>query len=71
MQTGVSYGEIYGYTQGVPGLIEEGRAIIDRTVTAKTFSGLVGTEAIQSLVKTHLSESEINAIEASMKPKEP
>jgi hypothetical protein len=67
MKTGMPYDEIYGYAQGVPNLISEGRAITDRTITAKTFAGLVGTEAIQSLVKTHLTESEISAIEASMR----
>lgn len=45
--------------------VMEDESIIDRTVTARTFSQLVKVETVQSLVKHHFSEAEINAIEAS------
>ncbi|WP_148294170.1 hypothetical protein [Azospirillum sp. B506] len=52
---------------GVPGLIIESRAFIDRTITAKTFVGLLETESLQGLVKHHFSESEIISIQRSMR----
>jgi hypothetical protein len=40
MQTGMPYDKIHADAQGIPNLISEGRAITDRTITAKTFAGL-------------------------------
>jgi hypothetical protein len=37
----------------------------DATVTARTFSRLIKVGAVQSLVKDHLTQAEISAIEAS------
>ncbi len=49
-------------------VVEESGALVDRTVTAKTFAGLLrSTEALQALVKYHLSHAEILAIEKSMR----
>lgn len=66
MKTGLTYDDVIGYARSAPDLVLESRSVVDRTVTAKTFSGLVRTEAIQSLVKHHFTTSEIDAIEASM-----
>jgi hypothetical protein len=52
--------------KGIDDLIES-RSLVDRTVTARTFAGLLNTEAVQSLVKHHLSEAEIAAIERSIR----
>jgi len=62
----VSYDYVLGYAGGVPDLVLESRAVIDRTVTAQIFAGLINVEALQSLVNQHFSPSEIAAIEASM-----
>jgi hypothetical protein len=69
MKTGVSYDDILGYARDVPSLVIESRSVVDRTVTARAFSGLVQVEAIQSLVRHHFTQSEINSIEASMPAK--
>ena len=52
---------------GASGLVVESRAFIDRTITAQTFVGLLKTESLQSLVKHHLTPSEIGAIERSIR----
>ncbi|MBZ9884714.1 hypothetical protein LB535_20410 [Mesorhizobium sp. CA10] len=66
-QTGGSWSDAMSAVGGVEQLLMESDAIVQRTVTAKTFSGLVRTEAIQSLVQTHLTNSEISAIEQSIR----
>lgn len=52
---------------GVRDFVIEGNAVIDRTVTARTFVGLLNTESLQSLVKLHFSESEIASLERSLR----
>ena len=48
--------------------VERSDAIVERTVTAKTFVGLLrDTEALQALVKHHFTPSELLAIEKSMR----
>jgi hypothetical protein len=51
--------------KGVSDFVIESRSIIDRTVTAQTFVGLLNTESLQSLVKHHFSEAKIAALEKS------
>jgi len=63
---GLSHADILRAANNIESLVFEGREIIDRTVTARTFAGLVNTESIQSLVKHHFSRVEILAIEKSM-----
>ena len=55
--------------EGTRGLIIENKAFVDRTITAKTFVGLVQTEALQSLVKHHFTQAEIASIEKSIRPR--
>lgn len=64
--TGVPYDEINRYAGNVEALVLESNAIVDRTVTAKTYSSLIKTNAIQSLVKHHFTKAEIAAIEKSL-----
>ena len=64
--TGVSMSDLTGFVYNDLEKVFESRAIVDRTITATTFSGLLRTEAIQSLVKHHLSTTEINAVERSL-----
>ncbi len=64
--TGVPYDDIVRYAGGVEKLVLETSSVVDRTVTAKTFAGLVKTESIQSLVQHHFWPSEIAAIERSL-----
>lgn len=65
-KTGVSPGELIQRSGEISDVVIESRAIIDRTVTAQTFAGLMKIEAVQSLVKHHFSSTEIDAIEATM-----
>lgn len=53
--------------KGASGLIFESDALVDRTVTARTFVDLVKTESLQSLIKQHFRPSEIEAIERSLR----
>jgi len=50
---------------GARDLVIESRALIERTVTAQTFAGMLNTESVQSLVKHHFSEAEIASLEKS------
>ncbi|WP_311270697.1 hypothetical protein [Sphingobium sp. WCS2017Hpa-17] len=69
-KSGSSFEQVLEATKGVPGLVAESGALVDRTVTAKTFSGLLReTEALQALVKHHLTDTEILSIEKSMRKK--
>lgn len=63
---GVPYDDIVQYAGKIEELVLESRAVVDRTVTAKTFSNLIQTEAIQSLVQHHFTPAEIAAIEQSL-----
>ncbi len=63
---GISYDDIVQSAGGIEELVLESESIVDRTVTAKTFSNLIETEAIQSLVKHHFTPAEIAAIERSL-----
>ena len=63
---GVPYDDIVQYAGNVEELVLESKAVVDRTVTAKTFSNLIDTEPIQSLVKYHFTPAEIAAIERSL-----
>lgn len=64
--TGMSYDDIVQSAGGIEKLVLESESVVDRTVTAKTYSKLVDTEAIQSLVKHHFTPAEITAIERSL-----
>jgi hypothetical protein len=64
-KSGASFEDGLKVVQGAQGLIMESGALIDRTVTARTFAGLLNTESIQSLVKHHFSPVEIAALEKS------
>ncbi|MHA6644607.1 hypothetical protein [Mesorhizobium sp. A623] len=66
-QTGGTWSDAVAATGGMEQLLMESNAIVQRTVTARTFAGLVKTEAIQSLVNIHLTPSEIAAIERSIR----
>lgn len=66
MSTGPSYEELLSRANGVSDLVLESRAVVDRTITAQTFAGLARTDALQSLVKEHFEQSEIDAIEQSI-----
>jgi hypothetical protein len=52
---------------GASDLLFESRAVVDRTITAQTFVGLLNTESLQSLVKHHFSSGEIDSIERSIR----
>lgn len=67
--SGLSYEDILGIANNMESLVSENNAIIDRTVTARTFTGLVNTDSIQSLVKHHFTRSEIISIEKSLQRK--
>lgn len=66
VNAGVPYEDILQYAGNVEELVLESKAVVDRTVTAKTFSNLIQTEAIQSLVQHHFTPAEIAAIERSL-----
>lgn len=67
-KSGASFQDALNAAGGVADAVEESGALVDRTVTAKTFAGLLrDTEALQALVKYHLSPVEIQAIEKSMR----
>lgn len=66
MKTGPSFEDIMGVARDVPDLVIESRSVVDRTVTAQTFAGLIQVEAIQSLVRHHFTSAEIDAIENSI-----
>lgn len=67
-KSGNSFEQVLNAAQGIQGLVAESDALVDRTVTARTFSGLLReTEALQALVKHHLTDTEILAIEKSMR----
>jgi hypothetical protein len=55
---------------GARELVIESKALIDRTITAQTFVGLLNTESLQSLVKHHFSEAEIASIEKSIRDRD-
>ena len=63
-KTGPSLEELKGLGPALD--LVESKSIVDRTVTAKTFVGLMQTEALQSLVKLHFTTAEIDAIETSI-----
>jgi len=65
-KTGPTLDDLIGLAPSA-GLVIEDQAVVDRTVTARTFADLVQVEAVQSLVKHHFSASEIDAIEKTMK----
>jgi hypothetical protein len=50
---------------GIGDLVES-KALVDRTITAQTFAGLLNTESLQALVKHHFSQAEIDSIERSI-----
>ena len=52
---------------GIEENLYENDAIVQRTVTAQTFKGLLDTDGLQSLVKHHFCDSEIAAIERSLR----
>ncbi len=52
---------------GVRHHVIESKALVDRTITAQTFAGLMNTGSVQSLVKHHFSEAEITSIERSIR----
>jgi hypothetical protein len=62
---GVSEQDILKATRNINHVLES-RSIIDRTITGKTFSDLLKTEALQSLLKHHLTSSELKSIEKSL-----
>jgi hypothetical protein len=67
-KSGASFEDALSAAGGEIGAVEESDALVDRTVTAKTFAGLLrGTEALQALVKFHFSQAEILAIERSLR----
>ena len=55
---------------GARDLLIENKALIDRTITAKTFVNLLNTESLQSLVRHHFSEAEISSIEKSIRDRD-
>jgi len=63
-KTGLTSDDLLGWSG--PATIFESQSVVDRTITAKTFKGLVRTEAVQSLIKMHLTDAEISAIELSL-----
>ncbi|WP_155914629.1 hypothetical protein [Asticcacaulis sp. AC460] len=69
MKTGLSYDDVLGYATNIHEYVLESESVIDRTQTSKIFSNLVKVESIQSLVRHHFSQSEINAIEISISNK--
>jgi hypothetical protein len=66
MKTGPSMEDLMGIARNAPDLVIESRAVVDRTVTARTFVELVKVEAIQTLVGHHFTTAEIQAIENSL-----
>ena len=65
LHQGIGYGDMVDIA-GDMNKIFESRSVVDRTTTARAFSGLLReVEALQSLVKHHLTEFEVNAIENS------
>ncbi len=63
---GMPVEEILSHAEGVETAILEKNAIANRTVTSKTFSGLMKHESVQSLAQLHLTPMELKAVEASM-----
>ncbi|PKR55254.1 hypothetical protein [Thalassospira marina] len=60
--SGMSTQQMSEHLSGNIGLIFNDGNIIDRTVTAKSFAGLLKTESLQHLIKYHFNQSEINSI---------
>lgn len=70
LSSGVSYGEMLKAAgeHGVRFTPNETTSIVNRTVTARTFSRLLeNTETLQSLVKHHLSAAELRSVEQSLR----
>jgi len=66
-KSGASLADGLNAAGGARDLIIESRALIDRTVTARSFVGLMQTESLQALVQHHLKDAEIAAIEKSLR----
>lgn len=65
-RTGASFEDGLGAVNGARDTLETS-SVVDRTVTARAFAGMLRTESVQSLVKHHFSDSEIASIERSMR----
>jgi len=68
--SGISYGDMMkaATSQGITFSPDETKSLVNRTVTARTFAGLLEeTDSLQALVKEHLSPAEIFAVDKSMR----
>jgi|GEM_PF-2194216 len=64
---GASWEDALGAFNGIEENLYENDAIVQRTITAQTFKNLLDTDGLQSLVKHHFYDSEISAIEKSLR----
>jgi hypothetical protein len=67
MRNGATIDDGYKVADNMSGLVIESDAIVDRTITAQTFVGLLSTDTLQSLVEHHLSPTEVAGIERSIR----
>lgn len=65
-QRNLSATDILNAPGNIDDLVQKSDNIVERTVTAKTFSTLLRVESIQSLLQYHLKPDELRAIERSL-----
>ncbi|MGN6820856.1 MAG: hypothetical protein ACTHJR_19540 [Sphingomonas sp.] len=71
--TGASYGDMVkaAASYGMKFSPDETISLVNRTVTARTFAGLLEeTESLQALIKHHLSSAELRAVEKSLRERD-
>jgi len=67
MSTGPSFEDTLQAVNGIESAVLQSNALVNRTVTAQTFTNIVNTEPVQNLVKFHFDGSEVAAIERSLR----
>jgi hypothetical protein len=67
MKSGATVEAGISAAHGVSDAVIESRSIVDRTVTAQTFVGLMRTESLQALVGTHFTAAEVAALERTIR----